>query len=145
MILQTATNALGANFDQNTAAQDAVAKASSRLADSITDRVLVSNTSTHSYSLRCTFPGARPESSAQDFFSLLRATLPEIVQMKVHETDDISIRMADITSTIDSAALVQKTLQAQPGGYSLKLGVVEDTIINLTVIPPENTETESGQ
>jgi len=144
-ILQTATNALGMNFDQDSAAQDAVAKACSRLAETITDKVLVANTSKHAYSLRCTFPGARPESSAQDFFSLLRATLPEIVQINVHETEDISIRMADITSIVDSATLIQKAMYAKPGGYKLKLGVIEDTIINLTVIPPGSTNAESGQ
>jgi hypothetical protein len=71
-----------------------------------------------------------------DFFRLLRAALPEIVQINVREVTDAHVRIADIVSTIDGDALVQKALKIEPGGYRLALGVVEDTVINLTVTAP---------
>jgi hypothetical protein len=136
LILQTATNALGIHIDQEAAAQEAVAKACSRLAEQISDRTRTASSSTHTYSFRCTFPGARPESASQDFFSLLRAALPEIIQLKVRPDTEANIRFADIISSVDGASLVQKTMRTQPGGYGLTLGVVEDTVINLTVTQP---------
>lgn len=136
LILQTATNALGMHIDEAAAAQDAASKACSRLVEQILDRMLAANRGRHTYAFRCTFPGPQPESTSMDFFRLLRAALPEIVQINVRETGDATVRIADIVSSVDGATLVQKTLQTEPGGYRLALGVVEDTVINLTVTPP---------
>ena len=136
LVLQTTTTALGMHIDQTAAAQDAASKACSRLVEQILDRMLTANSGRHTYAFRCTFPGARPETTSTDFFRLLQAALPEIVQINVRETTDAHVRIADIVSTIDGAALVQKALQTKPGGYRLAPGVVEDTVINLTVTPP---------
>jgi hypothetical protein len=137
LVLQTATNSLGMHSDQDAAARDAAAKASSRIVEHILDRMLPAISGRHIYALRCTFPGARPESYAQDFFSLLRAALPEIVRIDVRDTTDANVRQADIVSSVDGTTLVQKALRAELGGYKLTLGAVEDTVINLTVTPPE--------
>jgi hypothetical protein len=137
LVLQTATNSLGMHSDQAAAARDAAAKASSRIVEHILDRILPAISGRHIYALRCTFPGARPESYAQDFFSLLRAALPEIVRIDVRDTTDANVRQADIVSSVDGTTLVQKALRTQLGGYKLTLGAVEDTMINLTVTPPE--------
>ena len=136
LVLQTATNALGIHINQEAATLEAVAKACSRLAEQISDRTRTASSTSHAYSFRCTFPGARPESAAQDFFSLLRAALPEIIQLKVRPDTEANIRFADIISSVDGASLVQKTMRTQPGGYGLTLGMVEDTVINLTVTKP---------
>ena len=137
LVLQTATNSLGMHSDQDAAARDAAAKASSRIVEHILDRMLPAISGRHIYALRCTFPGARPESYAQDFFSLLRAALPEIVRIDVRDTTDANVRQADIVSSVDGTTLVQKALRTELGGYKLTLGAVEDTVINLTVTPPE--------
>jgi len=136
-VLQTATNALGIHSDQESAARDAAAKACSRIVEHILDRVLPAISARHTYALRCTFPGIRPESYAQDFFSLLRAALPEIVQINVRDTTETNILLADIVSNVDGTTLVQKALRTDLGGYRLTPGVVEDAVINLTVTPPK--------
>ena len=99
LVLQTATNALGMHIDQAAAAQDAASKACSRLVEQILDRMLAANSGRHTYAFRCTFPGARPESTSMDFFRLLRAALPEIVQINVRDTTDAHVRIADIVSS----------------------------------------------
>ncbi len=137
LVLQTATNSLGMHSDQDAAARDAAAKASSRIVEHILDRMLPTISARHIYALRCKFPGARPESYAQDFFSLLRAALPEIVRIDVRDTTDANVRQADIVSSVDGTTLVQKALRTELGGYKLTLGAVEDTVIYLTVTPPE--------
>jgi hypothetical protein len=137
LVLQTATNSLGMHSDQDAAARDAAAKASSRIVEHILDRMLPAISGRHIYALRCTFPGTRPESYAQDFFSLLRAALPEIVRIDVRDTTDANVRQADIVSSVDGTTLMQKALRTELGGYKLTLGTVEDTVINLTVTPPE--------
>jgi hypothetical protein len=133
LVLQTTTNSLGMHSDQDAAALNAA----SRIVEHILDRILPAISGRHIYALRCTFPGARPESYAQDFFSLLRAALPEIVRIDVRDTTDANVRQADIVSSVDGTTLVQKALRTQLGGYKLTLGAVEDTVINLTVTPPE--------
>jgi hypothetical protein len=71
-----------------------------------------------------------------DFFRLLQAALPEIVQLNVREATDADVRIAVIVCPIDGAALLQKALQIEPGGFRLAPGAVEDTVINLTVTAP---------
>ena len=136
LVLQTTTNALGMHIDQTAAAQDAASKACSRLVEQIFDRMRAADSERHTCAFRFTFPGARPSATSMDFFRLLRAALPEIVQINVREVTDAHVRIADIVSTIDGDALVQKALQTEPGGYRLAPGVVEDTVINLTVTAP---------
>jgi hypothetical protein len=135
-VLQTATNALGMHSDQDTAAQNAAAKASSRITEHILDKVLPAISGRYTYSLRCTFPGTRPESYAQDFFSLLRTALPEIVQINVRDTDDAHVFAADIVSDVEGGTLVQKALKTNLGGYRLTPGTMDDAVISLTVTPP---------
>jgi len=136
LVLQTTTNALGMHIDQTAAAQDAASKACSRLVEHILDRMPAAKNERHTYALHCTFPGARPAATSMDFFRLLREALPEIVELNVREATNAHVRIADIVSTIDGAALVQKALQTKPGGFRLAPGVVEDTVINLTVTAP---------
>lgn len=136
LVLQTTTNTLGMHIDQTTATQDAVSKACSRLVEQILDRMPAASSERHTSAFRFTFPGARPSATSMDFFRLLRAALPEIVQINVREVTDAHIRIADIVSIIDGDALVQKALQTVPGGYRIAPGVVEDTMINLTVTAP---------
>jgi hypothetical protein len=136
LVLQTTTNALGMHIDRTAAAQDAASKACSRIVEQILDRGPAATSERHTYALRCTFPGARPTATSMDFFRLLQAALPEIVQLNVREASDAHVRIADVVSTIDGAALVQKALQTKPGGFRIAPGVVEDTVINLTVTAP---------
>ncbi len=136
MILQTKTNALGMNSDQDAATRDAAAKACSRIVEHIVDRVLPAISGRHTYTFRCTFRGPRPESIAQDFFSLLRAALPDIARIDVHDTTETNVLLADIVSSVDSSTLVEKALRAELGGYKLTPGAVEGTVVNLTVTPP---------
>ena len=136
LVLQTTTNALGMHIDQTAAAQDAASKACSRLVEQILDRMVTANSERHTSVFRCTFPGTRPAATSMDFFRLLREALPEIVQINVREATDAHVRIADIVSTIDGPALLQKALQTKPGDFRLAPGVVEDTVINLTVTLP---------
>jgi hypothetical protein len=144
LVLQTTTNALGMHIDQTAAAQDAASKACSRIVEQILDRMVPETSERHTYALHCTFPGARPAATSMDFFRLLQEALPEIVELNVREVVDAHERIADIVSTIDGAALVQKALQTKPGGFRLEPGAVEDTLINLTVTLPGGSTSALG-
>jgi hypothetical protein len=144
LVLQTTTNALGMHIDQRVAAQDAASKACSRIVEQILDRMPAAKNERHTYALRCTFPGARPAATSMDFFRLLREALPEIVELNVREVIDAHVRIADIVSTVDGAALVQKALQTKPGGFRLAPGAVEETVINLTVTLPGGSTSAPG-
>ncbi|MBM4309846.1 MAG: hypothetical protein FJ119_02710 [Deltaproteobacteria bacterium] len=136
MRLHSATNALGTHIDQEAAAQDAVAKACSRIVEYILDRLPDANANNYRHSFRFAFPGPLTESTAHDFFKLLRAALPEIIRIAVRETDSQNIRAADIVSSLDAAALTQKALQADLKGYTITPGAEDDSGITLSVMVP---------
>lgn len=136
MRLHSATNALGTHLDQEAAAQDAVAKACSRIVEYILDRLPDVNANNYRYSFRFAFPGPLTESTTHDFFKLLRAALPEAAQLTVRNTAEPNVCVADIVSSLDAAALVQKALQADLMGYTLAPGGTQGSEINLSVTPP---------
>lgn len=136
LLLQTETNALGMHIDRESAAQDAVQKACLRIVQYVVDRMPTATGNNVDFCFRCTFPAAVTQSTAHDFFKLLRAALPEIKQLRVRDTTEADVRLADIISSIDGAALAHKALQADLQGYRIELGVIEDRVINLRVTPP---------
>jgi len=137
MRLHSATNALGTHIDQEAAAQDAVAKACSRIVEYILDRLPDANANNYRHSFRFAFPGPLTESTAHDFFKLLRAALPDAARLTVRDPAEPNVRVADIVSSLDAAALVQKALQADLMGYTLAPGGTQGSEINLSVTPPQ--------
>ncbi len=136
VLLHSSANALGTHIDQEAAAQDAVEKACSRIADYIIDRMPAADADNHRYSIRCAFPGPLPEATVDGFFKLLREALPEAVRLTVRDTGEANVRMVDIVSSLEAAALVQKAQRADLKGYTIAPGAADGSVTSLYVTAP---------
>jgi hypothetical protein len=136
LVVQASTTALGVHIDHEAAVRDALAKASSRLVEQILDRLHVVGTATHAYTFRFRFSSDLSDLHVREFFTLLRAALPEVVHFEVRDSDEERIKIIDVVSSVESASLVQKVLNSDLAGYRLSSGMVEDSVINMTVTPP---------
>lgn len=135
VVVQASTYALGVQADEATAAQDASEKACRQLSEQITDRLYQQLRNINEYILKLTFNKPVTDGEARDCVHAFKAVLPGLELIEVSSQDDATHWTAQVTSPIESTALLQKMFGTGVPGYVTKITAARDNIIEMRVAP----------
>jgi hypothetical protein len=135
VVVQASTYALSVQADETAAAQDAAEKACRQLSEQITDRLYQQLRNINEYILKLTFNKPVADVEVRDCVHAFQTVLPGLELIDLSSQDDPAQWTAQVTSPIESTAMLQKMFGTGVAGYVTKITTVHDNVLEIRVAP----------